>query len=109
MHFLTFGFIIGGALYFLPAILGRQKHNAAAIFWLNLLLGWTVVGWVVALVWALASDPTAAVPGAYVVSAPASQIQSEGIRYCTRCGNPVYPGSRFCGNCGLSVEPLTAA
>ena len=28
----------------------RGKINSGAIFWLNLLLGWTVVGWIIALV-----------------------------------------------------------
>ncbi|MFN4812890.1 MAG: superinfection immunity protein [Bacteroidota bacterium] len=40
-------------LYFLPSILGWNKKNLAAIFVLNLLLGWTFIGWVVALVWSL--------------------------------------------------------
>ncbi|HZP31893.1 MAG TPA: superinfection immunity protein [Candidatus Acidoferrales bacterium] len=49
--------VIGiGALYFLPTIVGRHKQNLRAIFALNLLLGWTLVGWVVALVWALTKD-----------------------------------------------------
>src|SRR5262249_8158542 len=41
-------------LYLLPALvaLTRRHHNAGAIFLLNLFLGWTLVGWVVALVWA---------------------------------------------------------
>jgi hypothetical protein len=39
-------------LYFLPAIVGSRKRNSGAIFILNLFLGWTFVGWVVALVWA---------------------------------------------------------
>lgn len=41
------------ALYFLPAIVAafRKHRNKAPIFLLNLLLGWTVVGWVAALVW----------------------------------------------------------
>ncbi len=30
----------------------RGARNSAQVFWLNLLLGWTVVGWVVALVMA---------------------------------------------------------
>jgi hypothetical protein len=40
---------------FLPTIIAfaRRHHNRYAIFVLNLLLGWTVVGWVVALVWSL--------------------------------------------------------
>ncbi len=44
--------IIFLAIYFLPTIVGYHKKNATAIFLLNLLLGWTLVGWVVALVWA---------------------------------------------------------
>lgn len=40
-------------LYFLPSIVGRNHKQIAAIFVLNLFLGWTFVGWVVALVWAL--------------------------------------------------------
>lgn len=41
--------------YFLPSFVARaQRHrNSVAIFALNLLLGWTLLGWVAALVWAL--------------------------------------------------------
>ena len=40
--------------YFLPAMAaaGRRHHNQSAIFILNLLLGWTILGWIAALVWA---------------------------------------------------------
>jgi hypothetical protein len=40
--------------YFIPALVAsrRHHHNAGAIFVLNLFLGWSVVGWVAALVWA---------------------------------------------------------
>ncbi len=42
------------ALYFLPGIIAsaRSHHNALAIWVLNLFLGWTALGWIVALVWA---------------------------------------------------------
>lgn len=55
MHFLLFG--IG--FYFLPAIIAaaRQTHNATAILLLNIFLGWTLIGWVVALVMAISSAP----------------------------------------------------
>ena len=39
-------------VYFIPAYVGRKNRNANAIFLLNLFLGWTLIGWVVALVWA---------------------------------------------------------
>lgn len=58
MHFLLFF----GALYFLPAIIAavRHTHNAAGILLLNLFLGWTLIGWIVALVMALSSTPYSA-------------------------------------------------
>jgi Superinfection immunity protein len=52
-----FGF--GTVLYFLPSIMAfaRSKRDLLAIFLLNLFLGWTVIGWVVSLVWAVKTDP----------------------------------------------------
>lgn len=41
---------IAAALYFLPSIIGRRKRDFAAILVLNLFLGWTFIGWIVALV-----------------------------------------------------------
>lgn len=37
----------------------RNHHNAAAIWALSLLLGWTLLGWVVALVWSLTAKQSA--------------------------------------------------
>jgi Superinfection immunity protein len=44
-----------GFLYFLPALVAnhRRHHNQAAIFTLNLLGGWTAIGWIAAFVWAM--------------------------------------------------------
>lgn len=43
------------AIYFAPIIVAiyRRHPNCTAIFWLNLLIGWTFIGWVVALVWSV--------------------------------------------------------
>lgn len=45
--------------YLLPAITAwyRSHHNAMAIGMLNLLLGWTVIGWIGALIWACTRPP----------------------------------------------------
>jgi hypothetical protein len=43
-------------LYFLPTVIGWRKRNATAIFVLNFFLGWTFIGWIVALVWACTQD-----------------------------------------------------
>ena len=51
------GFVIFALLavvaYFVPAwIAAHRKHpQAAAIFILNFLLGWTILGWIAALIW----------------------------------------------------------
>jgi len=45
-------------LYFLPTIIAKSynRRNTSAIFILNVFLGWTFIGWVVALIWAAISD-----------------------------------------------------
>ena len=46
-------------LYFLPTLLViRDKEKSRVlIFVVNLFLGWTIVGWVVALAWAIKREP----------------------------------------------------
>ena len=43
------------AIYFVPSIISITNKHPSAIFIvpLNLFLGWTVVGWIVALVWSV--------------------------------------------------------
>lgn len=43
--------------YLLPWAIAatRGKANTGTIFWINLLLGWTFIGWIVALVMSLSS------------------------------------------------------
>ena len=50
-------------LYWLPTIIAiaRHTHSALGVAALNFLLGWTGVGWVLALMWALAASPHAQV------------------------------------------------
>lgn len=44
------------AIYFIPSICAIGRKNQYAIFVLNLFLGWTVLGWIIALVWAAIKD-----------------------------------------------------
>ncbi len=58
-HFFFFPFFgFGFVMYFLPSIvaLARSKRDTFLIFLLNLFLGWSIIGWVIALVWALRQD-----------------------------------------------------
>ena len=46
-------------LYWLPTIIAiaRHTHSALGVATLNLFLGWTGIGWFLALMWALAASP----------------------------------------------------
>jgi Superinfection immunity protein len=47
-------------LYWLPTIIAiaRHTHSALGVAALNFFLGWTGLGWVLALMWALAANPS---------------------------------------------------
>lgn len=49
------------ALYFLPAIIAdrRKRHDVLTLALFNACAGWTVVGWLLALVWAQVPNPPA--------------------------------------------------
>ncbi|PKB16715.1 superinfection immunity protein [Flavobacterium sp. 5] len=44
------------SIYFLPTIIGRKKQNFNAILLLNLFLGWTFIGWILSLIWAVSKE-----------------------------------------------------
>lgn len=82
-------------LYFLPSIIARGKRDASGIFLLNLFLGWTFIGWFIALIWACTAEPH--FYHASMVPIPA------GGRFCCQCGTFSYPGAHFCTSCGRTV------
>ncbi len=50
--------IIAG-FYYLPAVIAKQRdaNNVGVIFRINLLFGWTVLGWIAAFIWAILEPP----------------------------------------------------
>ena len=64
------------AIYFLPTIVAsnRGHQSAGAIFFLNLLLGWTLLGWVVAFVWSF-TNPSQVVVNNQTPKSVADEIQ----------------------------------
>ena len=80
-------FIILVLLYFLPALLAHNKHNFTGIFLLNALLGWTVVGWFAALIWACVEAP-----------APRPVVIIPAGNFCGACGTPSVQAR--CPHCG---------
>jgi len=50
--------LIGLGIYFLPTIIAavRQTRSILGIVLLNIFGGWTFIGWIIALVWALVGE-----------------------------------------------------
>jgi hypothetical protein len=102
--FLPLG-LVGLLLYFLPTIVAASRHHSSVIgiLLLNFFLGWSVIGWIIALVWALSRPPVVVVaapgygPGLSYTAAPPAAL------LCSRCGTPIAPGASFCGRCGAPV------
>jgi hypothetical protein len=51
-------------IYLLPSIVAasRDSNRKGQIFVTNLLLGWTVLGWIIALIWAVGRDKRSSKP-----------------------------------------------
>ena len=103
-HFHPIFLLISLFLYFLPAFLARNKPNFTAIFVLNLLAGWTFIGWIVALVWALSGQTQgqAGAPSQPIAGSAAQPMASPGF-FCSACGKPCVAGASFCSSCGAAI------
>ena len=90
----VFGFVI----YFLPWFIANdRKHpNASAIGVLNLLLGWTFLGWVIALVWANTSNRQQM---SIVLSAGGDDTKK-----CPFCAEIIMKEAKFCRFCGKELS-----
>jgi len=75
-------------LYFFPTIKAYRdkKINKQAILALNIFLGWTVVGWVVALVWAYTQND----------ARNAVALATSPAVLCSSCGKYSPGGADFC-------------
>ena len=57
IEFINTYLILSSLFYFLPFIISLFTGNRTlAVFIINLFLGWTVIGWIWALFWALSSE-----------------------------------------------------
>jgi hypothetical protein len=91
--------IVGLLIYFLPTIVTytRKVHNRTPTFLVNILLGWTFIGWVVALVMASAAQTQyewrARTP------APVAPTTASDMKTCPQCAERVQSGAKICRFC----------
>jgi len=85
--------ILSAVLYFLPTLLARHKEDFMGIFLVNLLAGWTVIGWFIALIWACSAER-------YI---PVRMVPAGAGRFCSQCGTLSPSAARFCASCGRAV------
>jgi len=73
-------FLLGIALYLLPTIVAMARHyrNTGSVVVINIFLGWTLIGWVVALAMAFGSN----------------QRDGQVVVYAQGFGNPTPPTSQ---------------
>lgn len=85
--------------YFVPAMVawGKKHSSRIPILILNIFLGWTLIGWVAALVWALIPEPVTPIV-----------IEQQVPLFCSTCGKYSMPGAQFCAACGAPLWALSA-
>ncbi len=106
------GLLILTALYFTPLIVAlvRSHHNALSIGVINFFLGWTFVGWVVALAMACGATQKSPVTIVQHLGGPGSTAVTGGAAgFCVSCGSALLPGASFCGSCGAPRSAASGA
>lgn len=87
--------IIAGLLffYFLPTIVAykREHRSMNAIAVIDILFGWTLIGWLWAMIWSLTGNvEPAAIPAQKRIP-------------CPQCAELILPAAKVCKHCGYSM------
>ena len=101
-------FLAAPALYLLPTFEAWKKShpNLTSIALVNLFLGWSIVGWVVAIVWAFKRPEPPDTP-AQVVATP--QPPARDTKACPFCAEEILVAAIKCKHCGSDIPQTSAS
>lgn len=97
-------------LYFVPSFVAAGRERNGGVFVLNLFLGWTLIGWVVALAWAASlKRPDPVSPATKDFDSSGDLIQSPQAVPCPFCAEDIKPEAIVCKHCGRDLPSKGAA
>jgi hypothetical protein len=97
------------ALYFYPTICAAGEHpKATPIFALNLLAGWTLVGWIGAFIWALNKPVVQASSPTETTTYAEDLLSSAANKECPYCAETIKAAAKKCRYCGSDLDSQPA-
>lgn len=97
---------LGGLIYFIPTFVAyeNEQDNSASILVLNLLLGWALIPWVIALIWAMSKKQTTEPMAEHVP--PTEPATAGDTRTCPFCAETVKAEAKLCKHCRSELAAI---
>jgi predicted membrane protein len=75
--FIIFLLCLGFFFYFIPTFVARSRghKDLGAIFFINLFIGWTLLGWLICLIWAMSGENVVVVQTREATPSKATEIE----------------------------------